>query len=163
MCLLCLQELRAADGDAGVHADGVPVLSPGEPGTVRRRRRRRTGGRVCASPCRCGLTVAALLCAPDPTVAALLCAPDPTLARHRWFHRVIHWEWQIHEWSVFAVLILQFFPQKLVPLGLCLCLSVPRMCIQLRCFSSSRCAPAIEQQNLPGVCLLKSIMFGSKC
>jgi len=83
--------------------------------------------------------------------------------RHRWSHRVIHWEWQIHEWSVFAVLILQFFPQKLVPLGLCLCLSVPRMCIQLRCFSSSRCAPAIEQQNLPGVCLLKSIMFGSKC
>jgi len=36
-------------------------------------------------------------------------AIGPTFHRHRWSHRVIHWEWQIHEWSVFAVLILQFF------------------------------------------------------
>jgi len=46
-------------------------------------------------------------------------AIGPTFHRHRWSHRVIHWEWQIHEWSVFAVLILQFFPrdetQKMKP------------------------------------------------
>ena len=36
-------------------------------------------------------------------------AIGPTFHRHRWSHRIIHWEWQIHEWSVFAVLILQFF------------------------------------------------------
>ena len=36
-------------------------------------------------------------------------AIGPTFHRHIWSHRVIHWEWQIHEWSVFAVLILQFF------------------------------------------------------
>ena len=33
----------------------------------------------------------------------------PIFHRHRWSHRVIHWEWQIYEWSVFAVLILQLF------------------------------------------------------
>ena len=36
----------------------------------------------------------------------------PTFYSHRWSHRVIHWELQIHEWSVFAVLILQFFSKN---------------------------------------------------
>ena len=39
-------------------------------------------------------------------------AIGPTFHRHIWSHRVIHWEWQIHEWSVFAVLILQFFREN---------------------------------------------------
>ena len=43
------------------------------------------------------------------TLAFAVLPLAPTFYRHRWSHRVIHWEWQIHEWSVFAVLILQFF------------------------------------------------------
>ena len=43
-----------------------------------------------------------------------LCSFDigSTFHRHRWSHSAIHWEWQNYKWSMFTVLILQFFLLK---------------------------------------------------
>ena len=82
----------------------------------------------------------------------------PTFHRHKWSHHVIHWEWQFHEWSVFAVLILQFFLEmapcdKLrqtmlfrsrlpVQISMCICIATRAVqsgclfyyCIVMQCF-----------------------------
>ena len=43
------------------------------------------------------------------------CSPFDSLVKRMWWSRsVIHWEWQNHEWSMFAVLILQFFQECVV-------------------------------------------------
>ena len=61
---LSLQALRPADGAAGVHAHGVPVLSAGEPQATQKRRQT-CGLRRCSSYVWSG-GAARRRCAPKP-------------------------------------------------------------------------------------------------